>query len=151
MRFSNERFLNRKICLAAFLNVAIIIFLLFLCLLIQSCMSVLRSSDVEIPINTNVPDAIASYGDQKVITPGVLTLPRNQSCSINISKEGYTPKTIYLQTSLNGWAFTGSILLNATHGLLTLGITTVIGVSIDVGKGSCSDLEPEEIVVTLEK
>jgi hypothetical protein len=113
------------------------------------CLSLFRSREVPIQITTDPPNATASYGACTVLTPSNMTVPRTASGGIIISKDGYKTETHPITSYVNGWAVVGSVLLNATHGIFTLGISAVIGIGFDASQGVLCDVRENSVSVTL--
>ena len=125
------------------------VILLFLCL--AGCMSMIRQTTDQIKIATEPAGAIAVYEKQNVVTPSYITLPRDEHGIVKITKEGYRDTNVKFKAKPDGGLVVASILLNALHGVPTLGITFVIGLTFDGTRGVLNDFDSNTITVQLVK
>ncbi len=116
--------------------------------LFTGCMSILRDKESTISIITNPPGANVSFHGKSGVTPTTLRVPREEGI-MQISKEGYQTQSLPIKVSQNGWAWFGSLVLNASHGFFTIGITYVAGVGSDIASGSLQDFSQDNMEVNL--
>lgn len=107
---------------------------------VGGCASIMNKSLVEVPVETNPPDAKVLVGGQEIKSPGRLHLARGKGdYQVKIEKEGYEPATLSLKESWDAWMW-GNILLGG-----------LLGLSIDLVSRYGYDLEPEAIHYDLVK
>lgn len=83
------------------------------------CATILKGSDQEITVNSNVPGAqVLLNGNAIGVTPLTTTVPKGQNSSLVVRKEGYQAQTILMQTQITG-AFWGNIILGGLLGSTT--------------------------------
>lgn len=95
----------------------------------SGCASIVSKSEYAVAINSN-PDAarfsITNRAGQKIhsgVTPASINLKsssgyfKGETYTIELEKEGYSPKTYTLTSSVNGWYF-GNILFGGLIGML---------------------------------
>jgi len=94
----------------------------------------MNKSLVELPVNTNPPEAKVIVGGQEVRTPGTVRLPRGRGdYQVKIEKEGYETVNLVIKESWDAWMW-GNVLLGG-----------LLGLAIDLVSRRGYDLEPEEI------
>ena len=100
-------------------------------MLLSSCATIIRGTEQEVFINTNPIGAeIQISNGQSCTSPCKFIAARNQSLTINISKEGCATQTASMVPTLAG----GGVLL---------------GGLVDYGTGAVYDLQPNPLTVTL--
>lgn len=110
--------MNKKLIVAA-LSVAVF----------SGCASIVSKSEYAVAINSN-PDAaqfsVTNSAGQKIhsgVTPASINLKsssgyfKGETYTIELKKEGFSPKTYTLSSSVNGWYF-GNILFGGLIGML---------------------------------
>lgn len=143
---------------------------LSLCL-VTGCATVFRGTTQKIEVFTEPHGAVATAGDQKITTPGVLRLPRNAKVTeVRIEKAGFETRTAILERDTEGlvWlnfvAIPVGVLSGAAIGsrsgsgwLGNIGEGAVIGgvtlpaaaFAVDYGTGAAYRLVPAKLVVKL--
>lgn len=127
---------------------------LLLCVAIpmQGCGAILFPTQQEVPVECpNVGTAnfrVASAGTS-ARSGASLKLDRRNDYTVEVVAPGHAPQTVRVESEISVWRMATSILLNGSHGLFTLFITTVIGCFADVRAGAWQVLEPTELVVEL--
>jgi hypothetical protein len=102
--------------------------------LMSGCATIIHGTTQEIPVTSEPPGAlVATTGDLKVTTPGTLELKRKTGHVLTVTKDGYKPETVKLESVLSG-AVAGNILLGG-----------LIGWGVDVATGGDSRLVPESV------
>lgn len=104
-----------------------------------------------VSVVTDPSGAVATASGQTCRTPGTLVLDRSQDHVVYASLDGYKPGQTIVDARHSPAKWLCSVLLNASHGLFTLGITFVIGMVIDIGMGSLQDLEPRTVFLPLQR
>jgi len=108
-----------------------IILLAFVCLFSSGCATIIRGTEQPITVNTNPIGAKLQFSNgQSCISPCTITVKRNETVQINISKEGCATQTATMVPTLAG----GGVIL---------------GGLIDYGTGAVYDLQPNPLTVTL--
>jgi hypothetical protein len=108
--------------------------------LLDGCASIMNKSLVEVPVDTNPPEAKVMVGGQEIKSPGKLQLARGKGdYQVKIEKEGYETANLVLKESWDAWMW-GNILLGG-----------LLGLTIDLVTRYGYDLEPEEIRYDLVK
>lgn len=108
--------------------------------LLVGCASIMNKNLVEIPVNTNPPDAKVTVRGHEIRSPGKLLLPRGRGdFQVKIEKEGYQATNVMLSQSLDAWMW-GDLLFGG-----------LLGLTIDLVSRHGYDLEPEEINQNLTK
>jgi hypothetical protein len=117
----------------------------------SGCMTLVTGGETYVPISvsTDPPYATAACGGQVARTPGVLLLDRRTSHDVQVTAPGCRANTVKIESHHRVERWILSILLNACHGIFTLGITFVLGVALDYGSGSLQELEPQSALVPL--
>jgi len=133
----------------------------------------LHGTHQTVEIFTDPPGATATSGDQQVTTPGVLKLVRKvKNAQIRIEKDGFAPKTVFLERRTSGLVWLN--LIGAPAGVV-VGYSTSnhdgiagglnesitggaagaagmgVGFLIDYGNGAAYRLDPARVVVRLER
>ncbi len=148
--------------------------LLALAPFLSGCATMIHGTHQNVRVETDPPGAIASVGDQKITTPGVLRLKRKEKAlEIVVEKEGYETRRVALTRKDSGlvWLDTigipvgvvagGAIGHRSDSGFLAFeGAATgaVIGgvalsgagFLIDHGDGAAYKLDPPLVVLRLE-
>ena len=142
------------------------------------CATVIHGTHQDVRVETEPPDAIASVGDQKITTPGVLKLKRKEKAlEIVVEKEGYETRRVALTRKDSGWQWLNMIgipvgvgvgaVQGANHtgesadlgtGFTNVAMGAVIGgvvlsgagFLIDNGNGAAYELDPPLVVLRLE-
>lgn len=99
--------------------------------LTTGCSSIISKSEYAVTVSSS-PDAanftITNKAGQKVqtgVTPSTVTLKsssgffQGETYTINLTKDGYSPKTYTLSSSIDGWYF-GNILFGGVIGMLII-------------------------------
>src|ERR687884_232273 len=77
---------------------------LIACMLSGGCATIVNGKTQEILIASNPPGAIATVDSGEMCTtPGKVTLRRNKDYVVTITKEGYQPQVVSLNSVLSGW------------------------------------------------
>jgi hypothetical protein len=115
------------------------------------CMTLLTEGETYVPISvsTDPPNATAACGGQITRTPGVILLDRRMSHDVQVTAPGCRANSVKIESHHKVERWVLSILLNACHGIFTLGITFALGVALDYGSGSLQELEPQSALVPL--
>jgi hypothetical protein len=143
-----------------------------LSLLAGGCASVFHGTRQKVEVFSDPPGATATAGDQRVTTPGVLSLPRKvKHTEIRIEKEGFASKIVVLERRTSGLVWLNVVAIpagvvvgysTANHdGILggynesitggAAGVAeTGFGFLIDYGSGAAYRLDPAKVVVRLE-
>lgn len=135
------------------MNRRVVCVLLAVCVASSSgCGSILFPQMQEVPVEcTNVPTA--SFAAPAVGTGcrsgQVLRLDRRKDVTVEIKAQGYHAQTVKIVSEVSVARAITSILLNGSHGIFTLFITTVVGVAADIKSGAWQVLEPTELIVEL--
>jgi len=105
------------------------------------CATIVHGDKQEIRVETNPPGAnvtIVGRRSQSMVSPAELVLRRKHDYELEIKKEGYRTEYVQVEQHLGGW-FWCNLLFGG-----------IIGIVVDISKGSAYNLEPKEIHVTLE-
>jgi hypothetical protein len=105
----------------------------------SGCATIVSGSRQQVKIESDPPGAIARVEEQTISTPGSITLKRNRTYTVYISKEGYEEKKVYLNCEMNPWLWGN------------LGFGGLIGIVVDSSTGAANKLTPESINVVLNK
>lgn len=109
--------------------------------LMSSCASIVSGSTQDVRFRTNVPDARMKLSNgQTLIGGGTVQLDRNQPLTVHVEREGYQPRSVSVETGMNGWIW----------GNLAFGPFFVIGILVDAMSGAVTTLTPGEVYVDLE-
>jgi hypothetical protein len=111
-----------------------LIFVLFICMLIQGCATIIKGSKQSVRISSYPSQAaITINGKPYGETPTVARLKRIDSQFIRIEMEGYKPYETMLTRKFNGWIL-GNILIGG-----------LLGIIIDAATGSMYNLSPDQV------
>jgi hypothetical protein len=108
-----------------------------LLVLVTGCATMIRGTRQQIPIRSTPAGATVSTGTQSLVTPGTLTLERDQLHEVTITKAGYVTAHRCIAPRQDG----------VIWGNLAFG--GVVGILVDQGDGAVYALDPEEMDVTL--
>lgn len=122
-----------------------------LLLALSGCVSIVRDLDGEVLVSSVPAGALATYGGQEVITPGVLYLPRDHAGQICIRKDGYQTVHVNFNARADAGYWVLSIFLNALHGYFTLGISFALGLLIDYHSGVLNSFDGDVMVYLVEE
>lgn len=123
--------MNKYICTLAIMAVSS---------LSPSCCNIIHGSKQKVVISSNPAGAkVTINGEQRGVTPTVVTLDRNDEYSVLLTKKGYLPYAQRLEHSISGWVW----------GNLAFG--GVIGFAVDASMGSLYDITPESIHAQMTK
>lgn len=113
------------------------------CSLLGACATVTRGTREHVSIETEPPGATAvtTTGYSCVSTPCRLYLPRKKSFDVTISKSGYQPTVVHVQSKVSG----GGVVGFAGNAL----IGGAVGAVIDASSGATDDLVPSNLKVRL--
>lgn len=101
------------------------------CLLLSGCATIIRGTEQQVSINTNPVGAHIQFSTgQSCETPCTMTVKRNASLQLDISKQGCATQTATMVPTLAG----GGVIL---------------GSLVDYGTGAVYDLQPNPLTVTL--
>jgi hypothetical protein len=88
----------------------------------SGCSTIINGSSQTVSINSNVTGATVSWnGAQIGTTPMTTQVKRASTATITVSKEGYTTKTITIDTSIEPM-FWGNVILGGLLGSTTDGV-----------------------------
>ncbi|MCO5170079.1 MAG: hypothetical protein M9894_27415 [Planctomycetes bacterium] len=126
--------------------------MLIFALLLQGCGAILFPTQQEVPVDcTNV--AVASFSvpaaGSGCRSGQVLRLDRRKDHAMEVRAEGYEVQTVRIVSEFSIGRAIASVLLNGSHGIFTLFITTVIGIGADIKAGAWQVLVPTEVKVEL--
>ena len=108
-----------------------------LLVLVTGCATMIRGTRQRIPIRSTPAGATVSAGTHSLVTPGTLTLERDQLYDVTISKAGYVTAHRCVAPRQDGVIWSD------------LAFGGVVGMLIDQGDGAVYTLDPEEMDVTL--
>lgn len=119
---------------------------------VTGCASIVRGSSQEINISSSPDQATFEIRDNKGdstpitgVTPGKVTLKKGAgyfkggSYTVKLTKPGYAPSTVNVDSSLSGWYIGGNLLVGGLIGYL----------AVDPATGAMWKLEPENLQVGL--
>jgi hypothetical protein len=114
------------------------------CSMLGACATVTRGTREHISIQSEPPGAaaITTTGYSCVSTPCRLYLPRKKSFDVTISKAGYQPQVVHVQSKISGGGmagFAGNALIGGA-----------VGAVIDASSGATDDLVPRDVKVRLQ-
>jgi hypothetical protein len=148
--------------------------LLALAPFLSGCATVIHGTRQDVRVETDPPGATASAGDQKITTPGVLSLKRREKAlEIVVEKEGYETRRVALTRKDSGWDWLNAIGIPvgigvggaighrsdsgflafegaATGALIGGAVLSGAGFLIDNGNGAAYKLDPPLVVLRLE-
>ncbi|MBI3775323.1 MAG: hypothetical protein HY273_07200 [Gammaproteobacteria bacterium] len=145
----------------------VIVLCLIVCCANSGCATILRGTTQAVEIVTIPPGAKVRAGDQEIVTPGKLILPRiAEHSEITITKDGHIPQSVQVsrQSTHKAWlnllwfptailvgmaTYTGSFSGLADAFFLFVG-GSVLFPMMDYSSGAVYDLEPERIQTILE-
>jgi hypothetical protein len=115
----------------------------FSALLLSGCATIQRGTAMNIPIASNPERADVSVSTgQRGTTPLIVTLKRNETVQVTISKEGY--KTQY-------FTLTPKVCVEGVAaGSMNLILGGVVGIGVDAVSGANLNLDPDHIFAELE-
>ena len=116
-------------------------FLVAVLTLQTGCASIVGGKHQSVHVETNPPGAsIKTFReDASGISPTDFVLKRKREHQLIIEKAGYKTKKVFVENEIRGWFWMN---------MLSWGI---IGILVDLATGAAYKLEPEDVVVTLEK
>jgi hypothetical protein len=111
-------------------------------LLFTSCATITRGVHDKLYVQSEPSGAIAqlSTGERKV-TPAKFVKSRRENFTVTVSKQGYTPQTVKVESKMSatgGTAMAGNVIAGG-----------IIGIGIDAGTGAMLGLYPNPVVVHL--
>lgn len=119
---------------------------------VTGCASIVRGGSQEITINSTPDQAAFEIRDNKGgttpitgVTPGKVTLKKGAgyfkggSYTVTLSKPGYVPSNVHLDSSVSGWYMGGNLLVGGLIGYL----------AVDPATGAMWKLQPENVQVAL--
>ncbi|MEG3177496.1 hypothetical protein U1872_14735 [Sphingomonas sp. RB3P16] len=110
--------------------------------LMTGCATVTRGTKQKFEIVSQPPGAdVSMTTGQSCVTPCKLKLKRKAGFTATISKAGFTPAQVVVESKMHGGGTAG-----LAGNMLAGG---VIGIVVDAGNGSLNDLSPNPIIVTL--
>ncbi len=105
---------------------------------LAGCATVLNGTSQDVAFDSEPEGAvIALHTGQNCVTPCAFSMKRGDDARVEISKPGFQPVTVYIQSRLAGSAF-GNILLGGP-----------IGAVVDGSNGSSNRLYPNPVYVRL--
>jgi hypothetical protein len=137
------------------------------------CATIFNGPNQKIEVFTEPPGASVTVGSQRVLSPGVLKLPRREEATVQIELAGYQTRTVKLIRKNNevvwldlagvaGGIVAGvaaataasvstseSVTISPEAAALVSGIVGASGFAVDFMNGSAYKLDPARIVVTL--
>src|SRR5262249_50839507 len=119
-----------------------LVLLLAVAVSMSGCMTIVTGGETYVPISisTDPPNAMAACGGQITPTRGVILLDRRTSHDVQVTAPGCRANSVKIESHQKVERWILSIVLNACHGIFTLGITFVLGVAVDYGSGSLQEL-----------
>ena len=145
-------------------------------LLAQGCATIISGPNQNVPVFTNPPGATVTAGGQRIVSPGVLKLPRkDEGTTVTIELDGYETKTFVMSRKDNGLTLLDAMAVpvGAASGAVAAGAAggsdgtevfegaTLLGgllgailapgalVAVDYATGAAYKLEPKQIAVRL--
>ena len=106
------------------LKYSILCVLVFYCLSLTGCASIINGTRQKVTVTTDPAGAIVTDGKNCWTTPATISLPRKQAHPLFISKAGYKMQSVRLRQVASA-AIIGNILLPG--GFIGLGIDTISG------------------------
>ncbi len=112
---------------------------------LPACATVTRGTTQQFTIESSPPGALAttSNGFRCEATPCTLRMPRKDGFTVTVSHDGYVSQTRTVTSSMSGGGGT------ALAGNLLMG--GIIGAGVDATSGALNDLNPNPMVVVLER
>lgn len=102
------------------------------------CATVLNGTNQDLSFNSDPAGAtIALHTGRNCVTPCVFSMRRGDDARVDITKPGYQPVTVYIQSRTGGSTF-GNILLGGP-----------IGAVVDGSNGAANHLSPNPVYVRL--
>jgi hypothetical protein len=119
--------------------------LVLLCgtLALGGCATVVRGTTEEVAVQTEPPGAEArtSNGFGCPATPCAINVPRKDPFILTVTKAGYQPEQVTVNTTIQGGG-TAGLVGNVVSG-------GIVGVVVDASSGAANDHVPNPVVVTL--
>jgi hypothetical protein len=119
---------------------------------LQGCGAILFPTQQEVPVECPTV-ATASFRVPSAGTSArsgaALKLDRRKDYTVEVQAPGHATQTVRVESELSISRAIVSIVLNGSHGIFTLFITTFIGCFADIRAGAWQVLEPTELVVEL--
>ena len=112
--------------------------------MVGACATVTRGTHTQFAVESEPPGAVAvtTTGFSCASTPCKMDLPRRGGFDLTVSKQGYQPQVVHVESKVKGGGAAG-FLGNAIIG-------GAIGAGIDVASGAMNDLVPNHVIVKLE-
>lgn len=109
-----------------------------------ACATITRGTTQEVIVESTPPGAAVrtTTGFTCEATPCTFKMPRKEGFSVTISKDGYKPATVTVESKVAGGGaagFAGNVIAGG-----------VIGMGVDATSGAMMDLVPNPVSVTLE-
>ncbi len=109
-----------------------------------ACATITRGTTQEVIVESTPPGAAVrtTTGFTCEATPCTFKMPRKEGFNVTISKDGYKPATVTVESKVAGGGaagFAGNVIAGG-----------VIGMGVDATSGAMMDLTPNPVSVTLE-
>jgi hypothetical protein len=109
-----------------------------------ACATITRGTTQQVTVESSPPGAAVrtTTGFTCEATPCTFKMPRKEGFNVTISKDGYKPATVTVESKVAGGGaagFAGNIIAGG-----------VIGMGVDATSGAMQDLVPNPVSVTLE-
>lgn len=109
-----------------------------------ACATITRGTTQEVVVESTPPGAAVrtTTGFTCEATPCTFKMPRKEGFDVTISKDGYKPATVTVESKVAGGGaagFAGNVIAGG-----------VIGMGVDATSGAMKDLVPNPVAVTLE-
>ncbi len=109
-----------------------------------ACATITRGTTQEVVVESTPPGAAVrtTTGFTCEATPCTFKMPRKEGFDVTISKDGYKPATVTVESKMSGGGAAG-MAGNVIAG-------GIIGIGVDATSGAMMDLVPSPVTVTLE-
>lgn len=109
-----------------------------LVLVLSGCATVVNGRTEQVGLSSNPAGAEATVdGNEKVITPGIVSLKRDEPHTVIFHKDGYQDFSATLTPESSGWVW-GNILAGG-----------IIGAAVDMSTGAASKLSRDNVTANL--
>ena len=115
------------------------------CSMLGACATVTRGTHTQFAVQSEPPgaEAVTTTGFSCRATPCQMKLPRKEAFDVTVSKPGYKPQVVHVQSRVQAGGAAGFVGNAAIGG--------VLGAVIDASSGAMNDLVPSRVNVTLER
>lgn len=109
-----------------------------------ACATITRGTTQEVVVESTPPGAAVrtTTGFTCEATPCTFKMPRKEGFDVTVSKDGYKPATVTVESKMSGGGAAG-MAGNVIAG-------GIIGMGVDATSGAMMDLVPNPVAVTLE-